>query len=130
MRRIGILLGLLAGFASGGEVYRWQDSSGQWHFGSGAVVPDGAERAEATNAVSIVKVAPVKSPYGAKSGERNPRLEARTNMDEVVKVAEAARKAKEKCERWRERLRRSRLGLRDHEAQAAYERECVLNVRW
>jgi hypothetical protein len=34
------------------------------------------------------------------------------------------------CDNWRERLRRSRLGLRDHEGQSAYERECILKVHW
>ena len=37
---------------------------------------------------------------------------------------------REYCDRWRDRLHKSRLRLRDHEAQYAYDRECISKEHW
>lgn len=134
-----LLLGLCCGHLSAAEVLRWQDSQGQWHFGG----PEAA----AENAEPVVMAPPsrgldmkldmklddavVTSP--ARRGKRKAverRLEEPAAEDRKTSRKRQPQTQKEFCEQWRERLRKSRLGLRDHEAQDAYGRECILSVHW
>lgn len=150
----GVLCGILLP-ARAGEVYRWQDGRGQWHFGDPGVAAPGATVQRPVAPMSIIEPghrpapvytgeasAPDGSPkrsarmYGVNPPEEKISRKRKRTKKADSRVAEAAPATDDRerhqryCERWREKLRTSRLGLRDHEAQDAYDRECILNVHW
>lgn len=154
---LALLLGGVLLQVRAGEVYRWQDSRGQWHFGDPGAAAPGATVQRPVVPMSIIEPGrrPVSVPAYAGdeaessgSGKRSSRVYTRVLPDEKTpRKKKRARKAdgdvagpapgidnreshQRYCERWREKLRKSRLGLRDHEAQDAYDRECILNVHW
>lgn len=117
------------------EVYRWQDGSGTWHFTGQQSAPVNAKPFVAAVPVSVVEmhVSTAYEHVEETGGRKKPK------KLKVSKVGKSAWKNKylndreyhlDYCEKWRERLYRTRLGQRDHEDQAAYERECILKVHW
>lgn len=133
-----VVLLFVVGSAWAGEVYRWQDVDGKWHFGDPQGAPGYAEPFVAVVPLSVIetkKIAPHdsvdavvdESNKGSKTKVRKNRK--RKEQYQAVDVNDRERH-KVHCDKWRERLYRSRLGLRDHEGQSAYERECILKVHW
>ncbi len=148
--------GLLQAVA--GEVYRWQDSRGQWHFGDPGAAAPGSVVQRPVLPMSIIEPGPgstapayTDEALPSRSGKRPAKMYSLKPLREQTAskkkrgrkadkgLAEPApvmagvdgREAHQRyCDRWREKLRKSRLGLRDHEAQDAYDRECILNVHW
>lgn len=118
-----------------GEVYRWQDGAGVWHFGGPQSAPVSAKPFVAVMPISVIESSkPTAYGYVQKMDESERLIKVKVSKAEkrAEKIPHISERAKHQdyCEKWRERLYRSRLGLRDHENQAAYERECILKVHW
>jgi hypothetical protein len=121
-----LLASLFSAPAVAEEIYRWQDAAGRWHFESAQSAPPKAVVAAPVTPISVVKTKKVVLPPSPEPRRTSDGQRATKGAD---MPSELERK-REHCERWRERLYRSRLGLRDHEGQLAYERECILKMRW
>lgn len=137
---IRVVLLFIASSVWADEVYRWQDVSGKWHFGGLQSAPAYAEPFVAMTPLSVIKTDVVKADKPV-IYERVAVIDKRSNKLRI-NVTKSRRKTEKipdiddrehhrvYCDKWRERLYRSRLGLRDHENQSAYERECILKVHW
>lgn len=142
---MGFVLVFFAASALAEDVYHWRDDGGQWHFGSEQSAPAYAKRFESTIPISVVETIVVmpsqvvmpshREPASdvvtlpRKSRKKSTKRKSAPKSHESVAVEDRERH-RDFCDRWREQLRRSRLGLHDHEGQSAYERECILKVHW
>lgn len=135
---IKVILLFIAGFAAADEVYRWQDEGGRWHFGGRQSAPEHAEPFFAAAPFSVVETSSrvqyrqaLEEFDETKTQTKTKTRKSRkgTGGDRGVDVNDRERH-KTYCDKWRDRMYKSRLGLRDHENQAAYERECILKVHW
>lgn len=118
--------------AAGDELLRWQDAAGQWHFSSPAQAETGAQVFEITTPASaglnlLGDDGVLLVPHEALRRSERPE---RKNKDAVESWWLQRQHLRTSCEQWRERLRRSARGLRDSDAQRAYENKCILGVRW
>lgn len=134
---IKVVLLLVAGFTWAGDVYRWQDINGKWHFDGRQSAPAYAEPFVAAAPLSVIQaIKPAPYKYvavvdEAKKQKKSKASKSRKKLESAQSVSIDDREYhRVYCDKWRERLYRSQLGLRDHEGQAAYEHECILNVRW
>jgi len=132
-----VALFFIAGSAWAGQVYRWQDMSGKWHFDDSRNAPVYAEPFVAVNPLSVIETRrPVAFEHAVSADKR--KKPSKTRDHKAKERAEGAPSIniddvehhRAYCDKWRERLYKSRMGLRDHENQAAYERECILKVHW
>ncbi len=137
---IRVVLLFVASSVWADEVYRWQDASGKWHFGGLQGAPAYAEPFVAMAPLSVIKIEVIEADKPATyervavSDKRNNRFKTKVSKSirRTVKIPDIDDHEHHRvyCDKWRERLYRSRLGLRDHENQSAYERECILKVHW
>jgi hypothetical protein len=137
---IRVVLLFVASSAWADEVYRWQDAGGKWHFGGLQSAPAYAEPFVARAPLSVIKAEVIRAdkpePYErvAVPDKHSNRLKIKVSKSrrrtENIPDIDDREHHRVYCDKWRERLYRSRLGLRDHENQSAYERECILKVHW
>lgn len=113
--------------ADANELYRWQDASGQWHFGDAANVDRRAQAEEvaiAPEASNVVKTKIVKLPV--RKTEKSAAKQRSGNKDKQAAVLSASEK-KQKCEKLREELRLQAFRYADRDY---YDHECVSAVKW
>ena len=123
-----MLLGCLwlAFQADATELYRWQDTSGQWHFGDAASanqhtkVESVSVAAETQN---VVKTKLVKLPV--KKEEKSAKQRSSSKKQQTAKLS--THEKKQMCDKLREELHLQafRYAERDY-----YDRECVSAVKW
>lgn len=134
-------LALLSVTASGGEVKRWQDKNGQWHFGADATAPRHARPVTIDRKISIV-AGPAAGSTATDSNRRavDRRPAVRDAYASPVRPRAYTRAAEQErpqppCAQWRAELDRLRLtlsnGSRDYyrELSDRYDRQCVLGQR-
>lgn len=139
----GLALALCLSSAGAAEVYRWQDERGQWHFSDPQAAGSRAQPLSSGPPISIVPMhkppapgrvvdlAPEEPLAGkGRKAAKGTRRSAKTREQGDLSTVEDRQVHARYCERQREKLRKSKLGLRDHEAQDAYDRECILKVHW
>ncbi|MDI1300276.1 MAG: DUF4124 domain-containing protein [bacterium] len=137
---IRVVLLLVASSVWADEVYRWQDASGKWHFGGLQSAPAYAEPFVAMAPLSVIKTEVIKVdkpaiyehiavPDKPRNGLKIKVSRSRGRTEKIPDIDDREHH-RVYCDKWRERLYRSRLGLLDHENQSAYERECILKVHW
>lgn len=138
----GMMVWLLAAMistAAADEAWRWQDGNGTWHFSSRDSAPTQAQGFELPRA-GMVGTAPVASPssvpgpVGARKSPGKHRARHRQGgEDDPGKLLQQIpvgdrEQHRQLCEKWHDKLQRERHF--DHEAQDAYDRECILKVHW
>lgn len=132
-----VVLFFIASSAWAGQVYRWQDMNGKWHFDDSQNAPVYAEPFVAVSPLSVIetnKAAVFEHAVVTDKRKKLPKARVSKSRKKAENLPSISVDDRERyrvyCDKWRERLYKSRLGLRDHENQAAYERECILKVRW
>lgn len=121
-----LLYCLMIGLTSAGELYKWQDASGQWHFGDAAHVDPraGAKSVDiAPEAQNVVKTKVIKSVQKKEKKQAQSRSAGKNQAAAVVSV----REQKLKCDKWREKLHLQ--AFRDAERND-YDHECVSAIKW
>lgn len=126
-----LLLAVQSATAGAEQIYRWQDEAGRWHFAGEQSAPQSASPVTDEAAISVVKMKRLAEPPAAGGGDAtNKKRASAERAKKVPDIVRERERRRVRCERWGERLRHSRLGLRDHEGQDAYDRECIQKVRW
>lgn len=117
---------LMALQASATELYRWQDASGQWHYGDAANVDRQAKAesvAVAPEAQNVVKTRVVKLPVKKEEKAARQRSSSKHRQAAVLSASEK----KQKCDKLRDELRLQAFRYADRDY---YDHECVSAVKW
>lgn len=104
------------------NLYRWQDTNGQWHFGDAANSNGHAVQAvelppQAKNVVKMPKIKPLKS----------KKTNVRTKLSSSKLKKETRTQKKLRCDAKRDELRFKAFRT---EERNQYDRECISEMKW